>query len=83
MNNTLEVALAALYLRGAPRPYDLKRSRWSMVERSLRLRSATTSPSAEALRSDGFWAEALVLDEPGLLEWAEDKVGSGSVLTPA
>ena len=82
MESIIQAVLAALYLRGAPRSFAVKRSGWRAVERSLRLTTPALRDVPEALREDGLWAEALALDSPGLLSWAEDAVGEGKVLTP-
>ena len=73
--------LAALYLRGAPRSFELRKAAWVGVQRSLRVRSCGLADAADALRADGFWAEALTLETPGLLSWAEEQCGLGGVLT--
>lgn len=77
----LSVILAALYLRGAPRPVDLRRASWPEVLRLMRRSGCTAHQASEALRQAGFWAEALVLDSDGLLDWAEAEVDSGRVLS--
>lgn len=79
----LSIVLAALYLRGGPRPIELRRSAWPEVLKALRRCSADLLSASDALRDAGMWAEALVLAEPGLLSWAERKYEKGSVLTPA
>ena len=73
--------LTALYLRGAPRPFDVKRGSWMAVERCLRLRASSLEHASETLRAAGLWAEATALQTPNLLAWAEDAVADGKVLT--
>jgi predicted Rossmann fold nucleotide-binding protein DprA/Smf involved in DNA uptake len=73
--------LAALYVRGAPRSFDVKRGAWPSVERCLRVRAPGPEQIVEALREDGFWAEALALETPGLMEWAEESVQAGKICT--
>jgi predicted Rossmann fold nucleotide-binding protein DprA/Smf involved in DNA uptake len=75
--------LAALYLRGAPRPFDVKRAGWHAVERCLRVRAVELGDASHALRSDGLWEEATALDTPGLMDWALSAVCGGRVLTAA
>jgi predicted Rossmann fold nucleotide-binding protein DprA/Smf involved in DNA uptake len=75
--------MAALYLRGAPRPFELKRGAWIQVERCLRLRAPDLGEASEALRLDGLWAEGMALHAAGLLTWAEELVEAGCVLTVA
>jgi len=62
--------MAALYLRGAPRPFDVKRAGWVDVERALRLRAPCISEASSVLRDGGLWAEATALETPGLVEWS-------------
>lgn len=83
MDTSLQIILAALYLRGAPRQFELRKGDWPKVERSLRLRQPHIADASESLRKDGLWPEALALGSPGLLSWAEQAVLSGRVLTPA
>jgi len=75
--------LAALYLRGAPRSFDVKRSAWMAVERCLRVRAPALEEAAEALRLDGLWSEAMALESDGLLSWASEVVSAGRVITAA
>jgi hypothetical protein len=77
----ISIALSALYLRGAPREGSLAKSRaWTVVAELLR-RAPQLSAASEALRDAGLWSEALVLDTPGLLEWAEQQTLHGRTLT--
>lgn len=77
----LSIVLAALYLRGAPRAVELRRAAWPEVLRSLRKQACSPDKASEALREAGFWAEALVLEGDGLLDWAREQFDLGSVLT--
>lgn len=79
----LAVTLAALYLRGAPRPVELRRSNWPDVLRALRRSGSSASEAAEALQDAGCWAEALILQTPGLMDWARGHVEADRVLTAA
>jgi predicted Rossmann fold nucleotide-binding protein DprA/Smf involved in DNA uptake len=51
------------------------------VLRSLRVDAPSLGRAAECLRARGHWAEALALEEAGLLGWAEGRVAAGEVLT--
>ena len=75
------ISLAALYLRGAPRSIEARRNSWLDVLRSLRRAGCEPEDATEALRQAGHWAEALVLESPGLLNWARDRVEEGQVLS--
>ncbi|MFI5384636.1 MAG: DNA-processing protein DprA [Fimbriimonadales bacterium] len=77
----LAVTLAALYLRGGPRSVELRRSAWPEVLRILRRANCEPGHAPEALREAGRWAEALVLESPGLLDWASSIVEGGRVLS--
>jgi len=77
----LHIILSALYLRGAPRPVEARRGSWPEVVRVLRRAACDLVDSPEALREAGFWAEALVLEGEGLLEWAWTQVDAGKVLS--
>lgn len=76
----MEAALAALYLRGAPRPADPPRRGWPAIVAALRRERAAADP-AGVLRKEGMTLAATLLDTPGLLEWAQDAVDAGAVLT--
>ncbi|HRI43754.1 MAG TPA: DNA-processing protein DprA [Fimbriimonadaceae bacterium] len=77
-----EIALAALYLAGGPPVGSLPR-RWPAVLSLLRLRDARLGEAASILRQAGLWAEALVLETPGRVAWAEAEFSRGRVLTAA
>lgn len=83
MDISLQIILAALYLRGAPRQFELRRSNWLKVEQSLRLHQPAIADAPDCLRADGLWPEALALSCTDLLLWAERAVVSRSVLTIA
>jgi hypothetical protein len=77
----LAITLTALYLRGGVRPAELRRAAWPDVLKLLRRSGGDPSSAADALRNGGFWAEALVLDSPKLMSWAETLVDAGRALT--
>lgn len=77
----LAICLAALYLRGAPRAVEVRRAHWPEVLRVLRRAACKADEAAEALRDSGQWVEALALESPDLLSWAESQVDSGRALT--
>jgi len=77
----LSVVLAALYLRGAPRPAELRRSAWPDLVRILRRSACKPQHAAEALRDAGCWAEALVLESPDILDWASRNCDDERVLS--
>lgn len=78
---TTEAALAALYLRGAPRSADPPRRGWPKILAALR-REGMDDPVG-ALRAGGMTLAATILETPGLLEWAEETVASEATLTAA
>lgn len=77
-----EIALAALYLAGGPPVGSLPR-RWPALLSLLRRRDARLGEAASILRQAGLWAEALVLETPGRVAWAEAEFSRGRVLTAA
>jgi len=81
MLDQISVPLAALYLRGLPRPLTLPRRRWVRVVSCLRHSDCAVADAAKALRSGGFWEEAVALETQGLVEKAEGLVEEGRVLT--
>lgn len=81
--NDLAVTLTALYLRGASRPVEMRRSNWPDVLKALRRRGSSVGESADALQNAGCWAEALILQSPGLIDWARALVEDERVLTAA
>ncbi len=78
---TTEAVLAALYLRGAPRPTEAPRRGWPEVLAALR-REGADDPVA-TLRAAGMPMVATILEASGLLQWAEEAVQAGAVLTVA
>ena len=54
-----------------------------MVERCLRVHDPSLSGICEVFRNSSLWVEALVLETPGLLEWAEQQIIAGLILTAA
>lgn len=78
----LSLILAALYLRGAPRSAEVRRSGWPEVLKVVRRACADRASAADALRNAGMWSEAVIL-EPRLLDWAERQFEEGAVLTAA
>ena len=81
MIEDLSTCLAALYLRGLPRPAPLVRRRWPKVASVLRQHNTGLAGAAELLRKHGLWEEAVALDTPVLIEAASAEVTSGRVLT--
>ncbi|RYG25368.1 hypothetical protein EON82_07360 [bacterium] len=81
MTSTVEVILAALYLRGAPRPADPPRRGWPEIVAALRRESPDLGQAAEALRRMGATQPAMLLETKGLLAWAERAVEENAVLT--
>lgn len=75
--------LAALYLAGAPRGLESPRRNASEILRVLRCEDVGLGGAARALARFGFSREALALESPGLLSWAEQQVAGDSVLTLA
>lgn len=73
--------LAALYLRGAPRPFDTPVRAWRCVASALRQSACDLECAGAALRREGLWAEATCLETPGLLSWAWCRIEAGAVLT--
>ena len=78
-----ECVLAALYLAGAPRGIHVSPRNWADVLRTLRSECVSFERSAKWLRQRGLREEALALETPGLLDWAERRVNAGVVLTAA
>jgi predicted Rossmann fold nucleotide-binding protein DprA/Smf involved in DNA uptake len=81
MASTVEVVLAALYLRGAPRPADPPRRGWPEIVNALRRESASIEQASELLHRLGATQPAAILEAKGLLAWAERAVEDGAVLT--
>lgn len=83
MLRTISVCLAALYLRGLHRAVPLPRRRWVHIEACLRASDCSIEAGGDSLRAQGFWEEAMVLDDPMLLEEAQRLVDARLVLTAA
>lgn len=81
MASTVEVVLAALYLRGAPRPADPPRRGWPEIVAALRRESVGIEQAAEVLLKAGAAQPATLLETKGLLDWAERAVEEGAVLS--
>lgn len=78
----VEVVLAALYLRGGPRPADPPRRGWPQVVAMLRREGIENLEDAAAvLRKSGASLPASLLETAGLLAWAEKVVEEGFVLS--
>lgn len=77
----VETVLAALYLRGTPQKCALSRSRAPSVLYTLRAELPSIGQAAGVLRRNGFWAEAIALETPGVLSWGECQLESGAALT--
>jgi hypothetical protein len=69
----IRVAVAALWLRGAPRAASVASGRWPLVVAELR--------NGRNLRDGGHWWEAAILEDDALLGWAEAQVEGGRCLT--
>ncbi len=76
-----EVALVALYLRGAPFVRGVQRRRWPLVVDAVRGSCADLCTLPDALRSLGLWDEAALLSDSAVMDWALSQCSSGSVLT--
>src|SRR5689334_10944562 len=81
MASTVEVVLAALYLRGAPRPADPPRRGWPQIVSILRKEAVPIEQTADVLRRAGAIQPATLLQTKGLLAWAENAVEAGAFLT--
>src|SRR4051812_45910936 len=82
-SGSLEVVLAALYLRGGPVPERLPRQRWQALESALRTEARPLGEAESVLSKHGFWLEAASLAAPGVLAGAEPLIGEGRVVTAA
>lgn len=81
MLEAISVALAALYLRGLSRPSVVPRRRWTRVVSGLRTADVPPENFSEALREDGLWEEAMVLDNDALCRDSASLVEQGHVIT--
>lgn len=75
------IVLAALYLRGAPRQGHSPVRSWRAIVKSVHRHEGDLGGVSAFLRKEGHWAQALLLESPGLLAWAESIVTEGRVLT--
>lgn len=76
-----EVAIVALYLRGAPFARAVQRRKWPLVVDAVRSSCADLPTIPDALRARGLWDEAAVLDDSFAVEWALDLCRSGRATT--
>lgn len=79
----LDICLTALFLAGAPRSGSCSRAVFPGVVALLRRETPRLGEASDCLRRHGFWSEALILETPGLMAWAEDQCSRGKVLTVA
>jgi hypothetical protein len=75
------VLMAALYLRGLPRPFEVPRRFWPHVLHELRRSCASAAEAGSVLFRAGFEGEATLAGDPGLLARAERHIESSRVLT--
>lgn len=83
MASDLSIALAALYLRGGPRCGSPSVRAWPSVVAVLRASGGRLPSAPEALRRQGLWAEALLLEDSSLVAWAEATLAAGQAMTAA
>jgi hypothetical protein len=74
-------ALAALYLRGAPRLSSPARRAWPRVLATLRAHAPGLGQVTDVLARAGHWHEAALLGDKGLLDWAVARVMAQEVGT--
>lgn len=74
-------ALAALYLRGAPRLSSPARRGWPRVVATLRQHAPDLGQVAKVLAQAGHGHEAALVQDTGLLDWAADRVMADEVGT--
>lgn len=74
-------ALAALYLRGAPRSSSPARRAWPRVLATLREHAPGLGQLADVLARAGHWHEAALLGDKNLLDWAVARVMAQEVGT--
>lgn len=76
------IALAGLYLPGLEgRPHDVPKRSWRAVLGVVLRSACPLGRAAGELRAAGLWAEALVLEAPGVLSLAERLVEAERVVT--
>jgi len=73
--------LAALYLRGVPRPIQPSRRRWSRVASCIRCADCDFSLFPEVLRANGLWEEAIVLETLDVVEFVLERYDRNAVVT--
>lgn len=81
MASSVEIVLAALYLRGAPRAVEVPRRGWPALAAALRREPVGLGGCARVLRAAGAELPAIVLESEGLLAWAEEIVEREAALT--
>ncbi len=81
MLDQISFCLAALYLRGLPRPVNLVRRKWVRVLSSLRSAACTIEAAPEVLRAVGFVEEALVLENGKFLDSCREEFQINGVVT--
>ncbi len=75
------LALAALYLPGAPRGAAASTRRWRLVHHALLQRPAPIERASEILADARFFEEALILGDPRLLDWVRSERTSQRFVT--
>jgi len=83
MLEDIATCLAALYLRGIPRPAQISRRRWLRVESCLRCADCIVASAPDALRSEGFWEEAITLESTALVDSVRRLLELEALLTAA
>jgi predicted Rossmann fold nucleotide-binding protein DprA/Smf involved in DNA uptake len=76
-----DVALCALYLRGAPFARCVRRRRWPLVVDALRRHAPSLAALDGALRESGHYDEAAVLADPRTVAWAHEVCASRRAVT--
>ncbi len=74
-------AMAALYLRGSPYARAIRRRNWVRVQDALCRAAPKLGQVAPALKDAGLWDEASALADGRALDWGNDQVEAGRVLT--
>ena len=77
----ISICLVALYLRGVPRPFATVRRRWVGLVSTLRHSDCSRDDLSEVLAHAGYTDEAMVVSTSGILQLAQELVGSGRVLS--
>lgn len=81
MASSVEIVLAALYLRGAPRAAEVPRRGWPALVAALRREPVSLGECSRVLRRAGAELPAIVLETEGLLVWAEEVFEREAALT--